>query len=305
MEVDRINNKDTVITIGTFDGVHIGHQKIIQRLIEVGKTKDLTPTILSFFPHPRMVLQKDANIKLLNTLEEKKNILKQFGLDNLIIKKFTQEFSRLTAEEFVETVLVKQLNAKYIIIGYDHQFGRNRTANINDLKNFGNQYGFEVEEITAQDIDDVSVSSTKIRKALTEGDITTANNFLGYPFIISGTVEKGKGLGRTINFPTANIAVSEDYKLIPKQGVYIVKTNINNEIIYGMMNIGTNPTVNGKTQTIEVHFFNFKNNIYNQEIKIELLQRLRDEQKFESIDELTEQLVKDKDNALRYINTND
>lgn len=305
MEVDRINNKDTVITIGTFDGVHIGHQKIIQRLIEVGKTKDLTPTILSFFPHPRMVLQKDANIKLLNTLEEKKNILKQFGLDNLIIKKFTQEFSRLTAEEFVETVLVKQLNAKYIIIGYDHQFGRNRTANINDLKNFGNQYGFEVEEITAQDIDDVSVSSTKIRKALTEGDITTANNFLGYPFIISGTVEKGKGLGRTINFPTANIAVSEDYKLIPKQGVYIVKTNINNEIIYGMMNIGTNPTVNGKTQTIEVHFFNFKNNIYNQEIKIELLQRLRDEQKFESIDALTEQLVKDKDNALRYINTND
>ncbi|RLJ65579.1 riboflavin kinase/FMN adenylyltransferase [Lacinutrix venerupis] len=305
MEVDRINNKDTVITIGTFDGVHIGHQKIIQRLIEVGKTKDLTPTILSFFPHPRMVLQKDANIKLLNTLEEKKNILKQFGLDNLIIKKFTQEFSRLTAEEFVETVLVKQLNAKYIIIGYDHQFGRNRTANINDLKNFGNQYGFEVEEITAQDIDDVSVSSTKIRKALTEGDITTANNFLGYPFIISGTVEKGKGLGRTINFPTANIAVSEDYKLIPKQGVYIVKTNINNEIIYGMMNIGTNPTVNGKTQTIEVHFFNFKNNIYNQEIKIELLQRLRDEQKFESIDALTEQLVKDKNNALRYINTND
>ena len=305
MEVDRINNKDTVITIGTFDGVHIGHQKIIQRLIEVGKSKDLTPTILSFFPHPRMVLQKDANIKLLNTLEEKKNILKQFGLDNLIIKKFTQEFSRLTAEEFVETVLVKQLNAKYIIIGYDHQFGRNRTANINDLKNFGNQYGFEVEEITAQDIDDVSVSSTKIRKALTEGDITTANNFLGYPFIISGTVEKGKGLGRTINFPTANIAVSEDYKLIPKQGVYIVKTNINNEIIYGMMNIGTNPTVNGKTQTIEVHFFNFKNNIYNQEIKIELLQRLRDEQKFESIDALTEQLVKDKDNALRYINTND
>ena len=305
MEVDRINNKDTVITIGTFDGVHIGHQKIIQRLIEVGKTKDLTPTILSFFPHPRMVLQKDANIKLLNTLEEKKNILKQFGLDNLIIKKFTQEFSRLTAEEFVETVLVKQLNAKYIIIGYDHQFGRNRTANINDLKNFGNQYGFEVEEITAQDIDDVSVSSTKIRKALTEGDITTANNFLGYPFIISGTVEKGKGLGRTINFPTANIAVSEDYKLIPKQGVYIVKTNINNEIIYGMMNIGTNPTVNGKTQTIEVNFFNFKNNIYNQEIKIELLQRLRDEQKFESIDALTEQLVKDKNNALRYINTND
>ncbi|APX99203.1 bifunctional riboflavin kinase/FAD synthetase [Lacinutrix venerupis] len=305
MEVDRINNKDTVITIGTFDGVHIGHQKIIQRLIEVGKTKDLTPTILSFFPHPRMVLQKDANIKLLNTLEEKKNILKQFGLDNLIIKKFTQEFSRLTAEEFVETVLVKQLNAKYIIIGYDHQFGRNRTANINDLKNFGNQYGFEVEEITAQDIDDVSVSSTKIRKALTEGDITTANNFLGYPFIISGTVEKGKGLGRTINFPTANIAVSEDYKLIPKQGVYIVKTNINNEIIYGMMNIGTNPTVNGKTQTIEVHFFNFKNNIYNQEIKIELLQRLRDEQKFESINALTEQLVRDKNNALRYINTND
>jgi len=301
LEQDLIKQKNTIVTIGTFDGVHIGHQKIIQRLIEVGDAKDLTPTILSFFPHPRMILQKDANIKLLNTIEEKKQILKQFGLENLVIKKFTQEFSRLTAKEFVETILVKQLHAKYVIIGYDHHFGRNRNANIEDLKIYGKQYGFEVEEITAQDINDVAVSSTKIRTALLEGDITTANSYLGYSFVISGTVEKGKGLGKTINFPTANITVKESYKLIPKQGVYIVKSKINNAIVYGMMNIGTNPTVNGKTQTIEVHFFNFDENLYYKNLTIEILERLRGEEKFESVNVLKQQLLKDKNNALVFI----
>jgi len=302
LEPDLIKQKNTIVTIGTFDGVHIGHQKIIERLIEVGDIKDLIPTILTFFPHPRMILQKDENIKLLNTIEEKKQILKQFGLENLVIKKFTQEFSRLTAEEFVETILVKQLNAKHVIIGYDHHFGRNRNANIEDLKTYGEQYGFKVEEITAQDINDVAVSSTKIRTALLEGDITTANSYLGYSFIISGTVEKGKGLGKTINFPTANITVKESYKLIPKQGVYIVKSKIDNATVYGMMNIGTNPTVNGKTQTIEVYFFNFDNNLYNKKLTIEILKRLRGEEKFESVNVLKQQLLKDKNNALVFIN---
>jgi len=294
--------RNTVITIGTFDGVHIGHQKIIQRLIEVGKAKDLTPTILTFFPHPRMILQKDSNIKLINTLEEKESILKHFGLENLVVEKFTKAFSRLTAQEFVETILVKQLKAKHVIIGYDHHFGRNRSANIEDLKAFGLQYRFEVEEITAQDINDVSVSSTKIRTALLDGDIKTANSYLGYPFIISGTVEKGKGLGRTIGFPTANIAVSQNYKLIPKQGVYVVKSEIDNKTIYGMMNIGTNPTFNGIVETTEVNFFNFDADLYNKKITIELLDRLRDEEKFQSVSDLKQQLIKDKNNALQFIN---
>ena len=302
MKPNLDDKTNTVVTIGTFDGVHIGHQKIIQRLIEVGNNKDLTPTILTFFPHPRMVLQKDADIKLLNTLDEKKQILEQFGLKNLVVKKFTKEFSRLTAQEFVETVLVKQLNAKHVIIGYDHHFGRNRTANIDDLRAFGKQYNFEVEEITAQDINDVAVSSTKIRTALFEGEIQTANSYLGYPFVITGAVVKGKGLGRTINFPTANIAISENYKLIPKQGVYVIKSTINKEIIFGMMNIGTNPTVNGKTQTVEVNFFNFNENIYDKILTIEILERLRNEEKFESVDVLKQQLLKDKINALKFIN---
>lgn len=302
LDLNLIKNKNTVVTIGTFDGVHIGHQKIIQRLIEVGKAKDLTPTILTFFPHPRMILQKDSNIKLINTLEEKESILKHFGLENLVVEKFTKAFSRLTAQEFVETILVKQLKAKHVIIGYDHHFGRNRSANIEDLKAFGLQYRFEVEEITAQDINDVSVSSTKIRTALLDGDIKTANSYLGYPFIISGTVEKGKGLGRTIGFPTANIAVSQNYKLIPKQGVYVVKSEIDNKIIYGMMNIGTNPTFNGIVETTEVNFFNFDADLYNKKITIELLDRLRDEEKFQSVSDLKQQLIKDKNNALQFIN---
>ncbi|MDG1714268.1 bifunctional riboflavin kinase/FAD synthetase [Lacinutrix sp.] len=302
MKSSLAQERNTVITIGTFDGVHIGHQKIIQRLIEVGKAKYLTPTILTFFPHPRMILQKDSNIKLINTLEEKESILKHFGLENLVVEKFTKAFSRLTAQEFVETILVKQLKAKHVIIGYDHHFGRNRSANIEDLKAFGLQYRFEVEEITAQDINDVSVSSTKIRTALLDGDIKTANSYLGYPFIISGTVEKGKGLGRTIGFPTANIAVSQNYKLIPKQGVYVVKSEIDNKTIYGMMNIGTNPTFNGIVETTEVNFFNFDADLYNKKITIELLDRLRDEEKFQSVSDLKQQLIKDKNNALQFIN---
>lgn len=294
--------KDTVITIGTFDGVHIGHQKIIQRLITVGNEKNLEPSVLTFFPHPRMVLQKDANIKLINTIVEKTQILSDFGLNNLVIKEFTNDFSRLTAKAFVETILVEELKAKHIIIGYDHHFGRNRKANIDDLKAFGEIYGFEVEEITAQDINDVAVSSTKIRTALNNGDITTANSYLGYNYIITGEVVKGKGLGRTINFPTANINISEDYKLIPKQGVYTVKTTLKGKTVYGMMNIGTNPTVNGKEETIEVHFFDLNETLYGNQLTIEILHRLRDERKFESVNALKTQLEKDKQNALELIN---
>ncbi len=294
----------TVITIGTFDGVHIGHQKIIQRLIAVGKEKNLSPSLLSFFPHPRMVLQKESDIKLINTVAEKTYILKKLGLTNIVIKEFTKEFSNLSAKEFVETVLINELNLKHIIIGYDHHFGSNRTANINDLKKFGNINNFNVEEISAQDVNAVAVSSTKIRTALVKGDIETANQFLGYNFMLTGEVVKGKSIGRTINFPTANILIKENYKLIPKKGVYVVKTQYNNEAVWGMMNIGNNPTIKEKQETIEVHLFNFNTSIYGEILCIELLARLRDEQKYESIEALRLQLEQDKTQALTYIKNN-
>lgn len=295
------SKEPTVITIGTFDGVHIGHQKIVKRLINAGKLEGLKSVILTFFPHPRMVLQKDSNIKLINTIDERHNVLDALGLDFLLIKKFTKEFSRLSAEDFVKQILVNKLNVKKVIIGYDHRFGRNRNANIDDLKRFGIEYNFEVEEISAQDINDVAVSSTKIRKALNDGNILKANTFLGYNFMITGTVVKGKGLGRQLGFSTANIRVKEDYKLIPKYGSYIVSSIINNVKIFGMLNIGINPTVDGNSESIEVHFFNFNKDIYNKTIQIDLLKRIRDEQKFESVEVLKRQLAKDKKTALTYI----
>lgn len=294
-------NQDAVVTIGTFDGVHIGHRKIVNHLIKVAKANDLKSVILTFFPHPRMVLQKDANIKLINTLDERTKILESLGLDCLFIKTFTKEFSRLSADDFVKTILADTLNAKKVIIGYDHRFGRNRNADIEDLIKFGKIYGFEVEEISAQDVNDVSVSSTKIRNALIDGDISKANSYLGYNFMLTGTVVKGEGLGRKLDFATANIFIEENYKLIPKQGSYIVSSFIDDSLIYGMMNIGMNPTVNGKHETIEVHFFNFDKDIYNQKIQIDLLHFLRDEQKFESVEALKVQLTKDKETALLYL----
>ena len=284
--------KPSAITIGTFDGVHVGHKKIIENLIE--KSEGLSTTLLTFFPHPRMVLQQDSDIKLINTIEERIQLLDATGLDTLIVYPFSKEFSRLTAKDFVRDLLIDKLNLKKIIIGYDHRFGRNRTANIDDLREFGEAFDFNVEEIKAKEIDDVTISSTKIRKALKEGDITTANAYLGYEFMLTGTVVSGKGLGKTINVPTANIHIKETYKLIPQQGVYFVKSIINNIPVFGMMNIGTNPTVKGKEQTIEVHFFDFDRDIYNENIQIRLIKRLRDEQKFDSVAQLKAQLQEDK-----------
>ena len=295
------NSNATIVTIGTFDGVHIGHQKIIKRLVDIAHKKHLNSVVLTFFPHPRMVLQNNNDIKLLNTIEERETILSDLGLDYLVVKTFTKKFANLSAEEFVKNILVDKLNAKHIIIGYDHRFGKGRSANIDDLKSFGKQYDFEVEEISVQDIEDVSVSSTKIRNALNDGDILTANTYLGYNFYITGKVVKGKGLGRKIGFPTANLEIAEDYKLIPKNGVYVIKTSIENKLVYGMMNIGMNPTVNGTKKTIEAHFFNFNNDIYNQTLKIEFVARLRDEQKFESVELLKKQLKLDEKNAKAFI----
>jgi len=294
--------QDTIITIGTFDGLHIGHRTILERLINNAKTQKLQSTVLTFFPHPRMVLQKDSDIKLLNTIKEKIKIFEKTGLETLIIHPFTVEFSRLSATEFVRDILVNTLRTKKIIIGYDHRFGRNRNANITDLITFGNSLEFEVEEITAQEVNDVSVSSTKIRKALNEGDIQTANSYLGYEYMLTGTVVSGKGLGRQINFPTANLFIEETYKLIPKNGVYVIKSELFNETVYGMMNIGFNPTVEGTEKSIEIHFFDFNKDLYNQEIQVDLLHRIRDEHKFSSVEALQQQLQKDKTTSFALIN---
>ncbi len=294
----------TAITIGTFDGVHIGHRKILERLINDAKAVGHKSTVLTFFPHPRMVLQKDTEIKLLSTLEEKVEILRDLGLDYLIIHPFTKEFSRLSAIEFVRDILVNTLNTKKIIIGYDHRFGRNRNASIQDLVGFGNTLDFEVGEIPAQEIDDVSVSSTKIRNALLDGDITTANSYLGYNYILSGTIKSGKGLGKKFGFPTANIHIEESYKLIPKNGVYVVKSILDSKEYFGMMNIGYNPTVSGKQRSIEVNFFDLDENLYDKKVQVQLLYRLRDEHKFDSVQDLQVQLEKDKKQSLDLIAKN-
>ncbi len=303
--VQSISNYDkrhsTAITIGTFDGVHIGHRKILERLIKNAASLDLKSTVLTFFPHPRMVLQKDAEIKLLNTISEKTNILRAMGLDQLIIHPFTKEFSRLSATEFVRDILVNDLKAKKIIIGYDHRFGRNRNANITDLRAFGNTLDFEVEEIPAQEIHEVSVSSTKIRKALEDGDIATANTYLGYPYMLTGNVKKGKGLGRKIDFPTANLHIGENYKLVPKNGVYTVQSELFGQTAYGMMNIGLNPTVPGKGFSIEINFFDFDQDLYGEEIQVDILHRIRDEHKYSSMEALKKQLYKDRETSLSLI----
>jgi riboflavin kinase / FMN adenylyltransferase len=293
----------TIATIGTFDGVHIGHKKILEKLTSNASKSNYESLVLTFFPHPRTVLQEGTEMKQLNTIDEKTVLLDKIGIDHLVIHPFDKEFSRLTAEDFVKNVLVDQFNIAKIIIGYDHRFGRNRTADINDLIEFGEKYSFDVEQISVEEINDVSVSSTKIRNALNNGDVTLATIFLDYQYSINGTVIRGKQLGRTIGFPTANIHISEDYKLIPKDGVYIVSCEIDSEKHYGMMNIGTNPTTDStnQKQKIEVHLFDFNQDVYEKSIKVSFIKRIRDEQKFESIDALKNQLALDKTNATTYI----
>ena len=299
---DFRSTKKTILTLGTFDGVHIGHKKILERITQNTEDGKYESLVLTFFPHPRMVLQEKSEIRLLNTITEKTKLLEQTGIENLVIHPFDESFSRLTAEEFVHSILVDQFHIQKIIIGYDHRFGRNRTADINDLIAFGAEYGFEVEQISAQEIQDVSVSSTKIRKALQEGNMDLANEYLGYSYFFTGEVVKGKQLGRTIGFPTANIKIEEDYKLIPKNGVYVVKAIVNQKEVFGMMNIGFNPTVEGQKQTIEVNIFDFDAAIYGEKIEVSLLQYLREEQKFGSLELLTAQLNQDKKAALAFVN---
>jgi riboflavin kinase/FMN adenylyltransferase len=297
---DFTTSKKTIVTLGTFDGVHIGHKAILDTICKAALQEDLESVILTFFPHPRLIVSDNYDIKLLNTIDEKSVLLEKLGIQNFIIHPFDKTFSELTPREFVTQVLVGKLNIQKIIIGHDHKFGKNRAADFNDLINFGKEFGFEVEEISAQQINEVSVSSTKIRNSLLEGNISLANKYLGYSYVLTGNVIKGNQLGRTIGFPTANIEILEAYKLIPKNGVYIVMANVNNQTVFGMMNIGVKPTLGENKLTIEVHLLNFDADIYNQKIQVQVLERLRDEQKFESFDSLKSQLELDKQNTIQY-----
>ncbi len=294
--------KNAVVTIGTFDGVHVGHRKIIARVKELAANTGGETVLLTFFPHPRMILHpEDESIKLINTMPEKAELLEELGVEHLIITPFSRDFSNQSAEEYIRDVLVDHIGTKTIVIGYDHRFGKDRQGGLQDLLRLGPVYGFEVVEIPEQDINDVAVSSTRIRSALLDDNIEEANSFLGYPFFVTGTVVRGDQIGRQIGYPTANIVVSERYKLIPSGGIFAVRVRIGNEIHDGMGYIGTRPTINGLTRNIEVNIFDFDRDIYNQKISVEFMNYIRGDMKFDSLEELKVQIGKDKVDAIRLL----
>lgn len=293
-----------VVTSGTFDGVHLGHQKILQRLSEITKKSGGESVVITFWPHPRMILRPaDMSLKLLNTFEEKAELLRQQQIDHLIRIPFTKEFSQLSSQEFITDILVETIGTRKLVIGYDHRFGKNREGSFEQLKLNGPTYGFEVEEIPQQDIDHVAVSSSKIRKALEGGDIDTATHFLGRPYSLAGRVVIGDKLGRVLGFPTANIDLDAHDKLIPAEGIYAVRV-IHNKIEYGgMLYIGTRPTVDGSKRSIEVNIFNFNKEIYGETLQVFFVKLLRMDSKFHDLESLKEQLYKDKESALNALSS--
>lgn len=295
---------NTFLTIGSFDGLHLGHQQLITRLVDKAKLENAQSTVLTFWPHPRMVLSPNVeDLKLLNTIEERIELFRQTGIDNLIVFPFDKKFSEFSASEFIETILINQLNIKGLIIGYDHQFGHNRQGEVNCIAQAAAKHNFYLEQIEAFSEKNINISSTKIRNALLDGNILLAKNYLNYNYMFSGKVVHGQKLGRNIGFPTANIEVSETYKLIPAKGVYAVEVHFSNALYYGMMNIGTRPTLETqwKRLSLEVNIFDFSETIYDHNIKIVLLDKIRNEQKFANIEALKQQLATDKTNAITLI----
>ena len=293
-EVGDIPN--AVLTIGTFDGVHLGHQKIIERLKSEAKKINGETVLFTFFPHPRMVINPtNHGLKLIQTEAEKIENLERLGLDHLIIFPFTKAFSNLSADDFVKEYLIEKLHVKTIVVGYDHQFGKNREGTLKHLQKLSENLPFEVIEIPAHEVDEINVSSTKIRKAIEIGDVQTANNYLNEPFEISGKVVQGNQIGRTIGFPTANIEVNDALKIVPAIGVYAVEIVLADQRkLEGMMNIGIRPTVTDSEEIkIEVFIFDFSEVIYDQRIKVYLLQRIRGEHRFQSLEVLRAQLQED------------
>jgi len=298
-EFKRLNN--AVATIGTFDGVHFGHQKIINRLCELARTTGGESVILTFFPHPRMIIDpENQDLKMINTIEEKAEILAALGVDHLIITPFTRDFSNLSPSEYIKNILVDTIGIKQIIVGYDHRFGKDRSGGMKDLIAFSGPYGYEVEEIAEQDINDVAVSSTKIRESLLSGQVGLAAEYLGYPFSLYGPVIKGDKIGRTIGFPTANIFIEQPYKLIPSDGIYAVTVDMEDQSYQAMAYIGQRPTINGMTRNIEVNIFNFDREIYGQYIKMNFHEFLRHDVKFTGLEALKIQLQQDREDTLNY-----
>lgn len=297
----KLNN--AVATIGTFDGVHFGHRKIISRLVETAKSTGGESVILTFFPHPRLIIDpENQDLKMINTIREKAAILEELGVDHLIITPFTRDFSNLSPQEYINEVLVSTIGIKHIIIGYDHRFGKDRQGCMQDLIAAGKLQGFDVEEIPEQDIQDVAVSSTQIRRALLSGDVALAATFLGYHFSLYGRVIKGDKIGRTIGFPTANIFVEESYKLIPSDGIYAVTVSLNEGSFKGMAYIGQRPTINGMTRNIEVNIFDFNQEIYGQDVTMTFMAFLRHDVKFTGLEALKIQLQQDKEDTLAFFN---
>ncbi len=298
--VKGLNN--AVVTTGTFDGVHIGHQKILERLRQAADEINGETVLITYWPHPRLVLNNANGLRLLSTFPEKATLLEDYGVDHLVKIPFTREFSELSGNDYIRIILHERVQTKRLIIGYDHQFGKNREGGFDDLVRFSEQFGYEVEEIPRQDIDEIGVSSTKIRKALDEGDVVTANQYLGRPYSLGGLVMKGNQLGRTLGYPTANISIKEPYKLVPADGIYAVKVCNKYEKRNGMLNIGNRPTVGGTTKTIEAHIFDFNEDIYGQEISVEFIDLIRKEIKFDNLDQLKEQLQKDEVQVRKVLN---
>jgi riboflavin kinase/FMN adenylyltransferase len=291
-----------VVTIGTFDGVHAGHQKIISRLTEIAKANNGETVVLTFFPHPRMVLQPDDNnLKMITTMDEKIELLRKAGIHHLIIQSFSKEFSRISATEFVRDILVNKIGTKVLVIGYDHHFGRNREGSYKNLEELAPVYNFQLEEITEQDVNDVAVSSTKIRTALLEGDIQTANALLGHDFSMTGEIIEGERMGRKLGFPTANISIPEKYKLIPSHGIYAVMVSLDGELQKGMLYIGKRPVFNGTMQSIEVNIFEFNREVYGKRITVFFKAFIRGDQHFENTGLLIEKMNEDKINATKIL----
>lgn len=294
--------KNAVVTSGTFDGVHFGHQKILDRLRVVANEIGGETVLITYWPHPRLVLNPHNNdLRLLSTFPEKANLLEKYGVDHLVKIPFTKEFSQLTCEEYIRIILHDRIQTKKMIIGYDHRFGKNREGDFDDLVKMSSKYHYEVEEIPRQDVDEIGVSSTKIRNALAEGKVRIANQYLNRPYSISGTVVKGQQMGRTLGFPTANVHIKEPYKLIPADGIYAVKVCNKYKKMNGMLNIGHRPTVGGQHKTIEVHIFDFDDDIYNSEISIEFIEHVRSEVKFDQLEELKTQLRQDEVDVRRIL----
>lgn len=306
-DLSSFNAKNPVLTIGTFDGLHLGHRKIISRLRDIADRIDGETVIFTFDPHPRKIVAPlEKNLRLLTTLDEKIKLFEKSGVDHLIIFPFTSEFAQLTYSEFVEQVLVGKINTKCLVVGYDHRFGKDREGGFDFLKNCSEKFGFQIEKLDVLIMNESNISSTKIREAIQQGDFETANSFLGYPFVLQGTVVEGKKLGRHIQFPTANIEASDPDKIIPGYGVYIVNVEIQNEMFEGMLNIGIRPTINNNAdnRSVEVHIFNFDRDIYNQTVKLFFHSKLREERRFDSLNELKNQLEIDKKNTIKWFKNN-